>query len=100
VGSNEITITAVSGVTDKCILHIPSQTDIGGTVKYFNIGSGMTREITVEANLNGIDYRHTPGSGVGSCTGGSSTTGNWNFKAVLTGESFSSSHVGVFLTTA
>jgi len=98
VGGAEFTLTAVSGGVDKCTFHMKSQTDIGGTVKYINIGSGATREITIEANLSGIDYTHTAGTGIGSCTSGSSTTGTWVFKTVVTAES--GSHVGYFLTSS
>jgi len=98
-GSNEITVVAKSGATVKCTVHVKSQTDIGGTVKYINIGAGATREVTLEANLSGVDYTHTAGTGVGACTSGSSTTGTLVAKGVVTGEN-GSGHVGVFLTTA
>jgi len=99
-GANEITIISKSGATVKCTVHVKSQTDIGGTVKYINISAGATREITVEANLTGIDYTHTAGTGIGACTSGSSTTGTLTAKGVATGENAGGTHVGVFLTTA
>lgn len=92
--------TATSGSpTTKCTVHIPSQSDIGGAVKYTTVGAGTTREITVEANLTGIDYTHTKGTGLGACTSGSGTTGALNNKALLTGETDGGSeHIGTFLS--
>jgi len=96
----EVTVVAKSGATVKCTLHTPSQSGLG-TVTYSNIGSaGETEEITVSGNIAGTHYTHTPGTGVGACTGGSGTTGTSNFKATLTGEEESpgTSHIGLILS--
>jgi hypothetical protein len=94
----EVTITAVSAGTTKCTVHFPSQADIGGTVTYSTIGAGATREITIAANLTGLDYTHTKGTGLGACTAGSATSGTLTLKAVMTGEiEGGSTHLGVFL---
>jgi len=98
-GSNEITVVAKSGATVKCTVHVKSQTDIEGTITYTNIGAGATREVTLAANLKGIDYTHTAGSGIGACTSGSATTGTLVATGVVTGAK-SGAHVGVFLTNS
>jgi hypothetical protein len=83
-GANEITVTAISGGTLKCTVHVPTQTDIGGTVKYKNIaGVG----VTLEASLTGLDYKHTQGTGLGSCPSGSATAGTLTAKAIVKAES-------------
>jgi hypothetical protein len=98
-GGNEITITAISAGTTKCTVHIPSQSDIGGTVKYKNIGSGSTQEVTGEASFSGIDYSHTKGTGLGACTAGSATNATITAKGVVTGETDGGgTHVGLFVT--
>jgi len=97
--SGDLTVTAVSAGTTKCIVHVPAQSDITGTVKYSKIGAGTTREITVEANLTGIDYTHTEGTGLGKCSPGSATNGTLEAKAKVTGqEDIGSNHIGIFLT--
>lgn len=93
----EITITATSAGTEKCTVHVPTQTSIPGTVKFSGIGSGTTREITVDVNLTGVKYTHTKGTGIGACTAGSASNGTMKAKATVTGES-GSTHVGLFLS--
>jgi len=99
LGSGEITITASSAGVTKCIVHIPAQTDLGGTVTYTNVGSGTTREITVDINATGLDYTHTSGTGLGACTAGSATNGGIETKLLFTGEKVSEAvHVGLFMS--
>lgn len=76
---DEITITAISAGVTKCTVHVPSQTDIPGTIKYTNIASG----ITLEVNLTGIKYTHTAGTGIGACPNGSATNGTLEAKATV-----------------
>ncbi|HEX5712077.1 MAG TPA: hypothetical protein VFX85_02050 [Solirubrobacterales bacterium] len=83
-GANEVTMTARSAGILKCTVHVKTQTDIGGTVKYTNIAGG---QVTVEANLTGIDYTHTQGTGLGSCPSGSATNGTLVAKAIFSAES-------------
>ncbi|HEX5713334.1 MAG TPA: hypothetical protein VFX85_08490 [Solirubrobacterales bacterium] len=82
-GSNELTVTATSAGILKCTVHVKAQTDLGGAVKYTNTGGGGA---TVEANLSGIDYTHTQGTGLGSCLGGSATSGTLTLKAIFKAE--------------
>lgn len=92
----ELTVTAISAGTTKCTLHVPSQSL--GTATFHNLGSGSTAEIEVTANLTGVKYSHTKGSGVGACAEGSSTTGTWTGKTLITGEedkAEGAAHVGV-----
>lgn len=92
----EITMIATSGLTTKCVLHIPAQ-NIASGVTYSNVGSGTTREINIAMNISGaISYSHTPGEGVGKCTFGSSGTGSYVGSARLRG--FGLPHVGFFLS--
>ena len=91
----EITVTAVSAGTTKCVVHIGPQTTFG--ITFSNIGAGTTREINVAAAIfSGLSYKHTAGSGIGSCTSGSGF-GSYTGSAVMTGESVGT-HVGIFLS--
>jgi hypothetical protein len=93
----EITITAATAGIIKCIVHVPAETGLG-PITYKNTGSGATREIEIEANVTGLVYRHTAGSGLGACTTGQSTAGSYVGKAIVTGETDGgSTHVGIFL---
>lgn len=93
----EITVTAISAGTSKCVIHVPPQTDLT-TVRYSTIGAGATREITAIAEISGLKYTHTPGTGLGKCTEGSATNGSYEGKATLTGEvDGGTTHIGVFL---
>jgi hypothetical protein len=96
-GTNEITVTAPAGVP-KCVIHIPAQTDrtqVTGT----NVGSGTTRELTLDININNIKYSKTSGSAeTGNCkTADNTTGGEYIGKATVTGFS-GSAHVGIFLS--
>jgi hypothetical protein len=97
-GSNEITITAPAVGTKKCIKHIPAQTDLT-TVTATNIGTGTTREITLDINITNIKYSQTMGtSETGNCATADNTTGGtWTGTAVFTG-SVSGVHIGIFLS--
>jgi hypothetical protein len=93
----EITVTATSGATVKCIVHVPAQTGLG-TITYKNTGSGTTQEVEIEANVSGLKYKHTAGSGLGACTTGEASAGTYVGKAIVTGETDGgSTHVGIFL---
>jgi hypothetical protein len=94
---SEITVTAVSGITDKCIVHVPAQ-NIAAGITYSNTGSGATREIDITANIAGtLAYKHTAGTGVGACTPGSAANGSYTGAGTVTGES-GGVHVGIFLS--
>jgi len=95
----EITITAASAGVTKCVVHFGSQTFIGITT-YSNTGSGTTRE--VEDTTNGVKivkYKHTAGTGVGSCTSGSSSEGSYTSTTIWTGENLAgTAHIGIFFS--
>jgi hypothetical protein len=97
-GTNEITVTTPSVGTKKCIKHIPAQTDLTA-VSGTNIGSGTTREITVDLNITNLKYSQTTGMAeTGNCTTADNTTGGiYTGDATFTG-SVSSAHVGIFLS--
>jgi hypothetical protein len=80
----EVTVTASSGGILKCTVHVKTQTDLTGAVTYTNIAGG---KITLEANLGGIDYTHTQGTGLGSCPSGSATNGTLVAKAIVSATS-------------
>jgi hypothetical protein len=96
-GGQEITVTAKSGETVKCIVHVPAQ-NIAAGITYSNTGSGTTREVDITANLAGtLSYKHTAGSGIGACTSGSAANGSYTGAGTVTGES-GGVHVGIFLS--
>ena len=97
----DITVTVSLAGTIKCTVHVPPQTLTGDPVTYTNIGSGTTREITVDVNAHGIQYTHTAGTGIGACTTGSGVTGAFKGKGILTANNHANTaHVGVFLSNA
>jgi len=100
----EITVAATSVGVTKCIVHVPAQTN-KGVVTYKNTGSLTTREVEVEANITGLTYTWTKGTGLGACTvaekaEGESSTGSYTGKALITGEKDNggTEHVGIFLS--
>jgi hypothetical protein len=98
----DITVTATSAGTNKCTVHVGAQTP-GGTVTATTVGSGATREITLDINLKEIKYTHTEGTGLGKCTPGAAATGTLAAKAIVTGEedkpqSQNPQHIGIFLS--
>jgi hypothetical protein len=98
-GTNEITITAPSTGTKKCIVHIRGQNDLTNATGTNIGGSGTTRELTVDINITNVAYSQTAGTAeTGNCATADSTTGGtWEGDATFTG-SVSSSHVGIFLS--
>ncbi|HEX5713377.1 MAG TPA: hypothetical protein VFX85_08705 [Solirubrobacterales bacterium] len=94
-GSDELTITAISAGITKCTVHVKSQTDIPGTIKFTNTAGGGT----VEANLTGIHYTHTQGTGLGACTAGTANNGTLVMKAVFTAETHAGQPTGLLLSS-
>lgn len=97
----EVTVTATSGATLKCNVHVPPQSNLE-KVTYSNIGAlGSTEEVTVTANLTGLKYTHTAGIGLGACLSGSATNGSLVAKATMTGAADGGGgHVGLLLSNA
>ena len=96
----EITITAPSVGTAKCIIHIPAQTGLG-PASAANVGAGTTREVTITAAVTNMKYSQTAGTAeTGNCATADNTTGGtYTGKALLTGENFSgTTHIGIFLS--
>lgn len=97
----EITETTIAAGTIKCTIHIPSQTLTGDPVTYSTKGAGTTREVTASINAHGISYKHTEGTGVGKCTGGSGTNGTFVAKGTVTANNDpNTAHVGLFLSNS
>jgi len=101
--SGDITVTAPSAGTAKCIVHVPAQTGLG-TATFKNVGAAMgsTREVTVEVHLTGIKYSQTAGTAeTGNCTTADNTVnGTYKGKALVTGEedkATSPAHIGIFI---
>ena len=95
----EVTITAPSAGTPKCIVHIPPQTGLVA-VTAFNLGSTTTREVTVNFAISNLKYSQTTGtSETGNCATADNTTGGtYTGKDILTGENaLGTAHIGVFL---
>lgn len=91
----EITAKVTQAGVTKCTIHVPPQTGLG-TVTYTNIGSGTTREITMDVNLTKIKYTHTAGTGFGSCTGGAGEAGTFESSISVKAENNEKKQVGLF----
>ncbi len=91
-GSNEITLTS-----SKCIIHVPAQGPLGH-ILYKGTAAGTTSSIDLTANVSGITYKHTEGSGIGKCTTGMNNTGTLEGTNSVSGDSDPvGSHVGIFV---
>ena len=96
----EITITAPSVGTPKCIIHIPAQNGLS-SISFVNLGSTTTREITVNINITNMKYSQTAGtSETGNCaTADNTTDGIYVGKRLLTGENAAgTAHIGIFVS--
>ena len=94
----EITVTAKSAGVVKCTVHMPAQI-WGAGVTLSNMGSGTTSEIDVTTSIvSAFAYKHTAGTGVGACTSGTSSTGNYTATSIWTGENGSNQHIGIFVS--
>lgn len=91
-GAKPIEITA----TSKCTITVGSQTVGGGTVTYTNVGTGTTREITVDVALSSIHYVED-GSGTGCPNGTTKTNGTYNGSALVTGATSKGAHIGIWV---
>lgn len=91
----ELTATVSSAGTVKCTINVPSQNGLG-SVKYTNVGSGATREVTMHLAVTGVHYSHVAGTGLGKCTSGSAVNGTLEATATVTAES-GEEHVGIFV---
>ena len=96
----EITITAPSPGTPKCIIHIPPQTGLA-PISVANIGSGTTRELTASLAITNIKYSQTAGTAeTGNCATADNTTGGTYLgSTIFTGESSTTfAHIGIFFS--
>ncbi len=96
----EITITAPSVGTPKCIVHIPAQTGLA-SISYSNLGSTTTREITASLNITNLKYSQTAGTAeTGNCATADNTTGGtYVGSALFTGENAAgTAHIGIFVS--
>ena len=98
-GANEITVTAPAvGAIKKCIKHIPAQTDLT-TITGTNIGSGTTKEVTLDINITNMKYSQTMGtSETGNCATADNTTGGSYTETSSFRGSNSGFHYGLFLS--
>jgi len=97
-GTNEITITAPAVGTKKCIKHIPAQTDLT-TITGTNIGSGTTKEVTLDINISNMKYSQTAGtSETGNCATADNTTGGTYTETSTFKGSNNGFHYGLFLS--
>jgi hypothetical protein len=85
-GANEITETWELFATVKCTIHIPPQKGLG-PVKFTNLGTGATRELTIDINITNLKYSQTAGIGGEACaTADNKSNGKYTGKILLTGE--------------
>jgi hypothetical protein len=91
----EITATVKSGEVTKCTIHVPPLSNLR-TVTYTNVGTGATREITIDVNFEKLAYVHTAGTGIGACTTGAAENGTLEAKILVTAENGAGAHVGFY----
>ena len=90
-GDHIATNATILGSEVAC-MKFPAQTLTGGGVVYHNIGSGTTREITIETTVTGLEYTE-----VGAC--GSNTVANdgtFQGNLLVTGTNTNGEHEGVW----
>lgn len=99
-GSTHIECPAGKAIEVKasstCTVTVGTQTPTGGTITYTNVGTGTTREITVDVALTGIHYTED-GSGTGCPHGQATTNGTYNGAALVTGENEEGVHKGIWI---
>ncbi|HSJ76352.1 MAG TPA: hypothetical protein VK899_09260 [Gemmatimonadales bacterium] len=95
---NEVTVTTnvtpTGTATVRCTLHIPEQTLTGDPITYTNAAG----DIIVSINAHGISYKHTTGTGLGSCTSGSAANGTYVGKALIGGETAGGANINLLLS--
>jgi len=93
--SGVIVTTSLFG-TLKCKLTIVPQTGIGSAT-YTNVGSGSTREITVDSESANISYIEHGGTGFGACSSSIiQNSGEFEGQGVVTGEDANGNHIGIW----
>ncbi len=98
---NEVTVTAPSIGTAKCIVHVPPQNNLTTSTGTNLTGAGTTKELTLDINITNISYSQTKGTAeTGNCeTKDNTTGGKYTGKALITGEnSTATEHIGIFLS--
>ena len=83
-----------------CEVTIGEQTPTGGKITFTNLGSGATREITVDVALTGTHYIEDEIAGLPNCTSAGTTTSNGTYKGawLVTGETpGTTTHTGVWV---
>lgn len=89
---------AIEITAPGCRVTVGAQTPTGGTITYTNVGSGTTREITIDLALTGIHYiEDNNGGGCFGPTGTTKTNGTYTGKTIVTGENASEVHHGIWL---
>jgi hypothetical protein len=84
-GSGDITITATSAGTTKCIFHIPAQNLGTGFVVTNGTASGEVMDITAHIDFESLTYTQTSGTGLGACSNfGSTETHNGHIEGEVT----------------
>ena len=89
---DHIQINATILGTEALCIKIPAQTPTGGGATYHNVGSGTTREVTIEATVTGIEYTEINVCGSGTVANDGTYTGNF----LATGTNTVGEHEGVW----
>lgn len=91
-----IIVTAALFGTQKCKVTVPPQSGING-IAYTNIGSGSTREITIDVKSTNIKYIEHGGTGFGACASSTEQSkGAYEGTTRLTGEEGGGQHRGIW----
>lgn len=81
----------ILGKYRKCFT-IPTQTPTGGGVQMTNHGAGATRDITLNATVEGIEYTKE-----GSCGTGTANDATYNGESTVTGTDTAGNQVGIWV---
>jgi len=91
-----IIVTASLFGTQKCKVTVVPQTGING-ITYTSIGSGTTREITIDVESNNVEYIEHGGTGFGACSSSTAQkNGEYEGSSVVTGENKVGTHLGIW----
>ena len=90
--------TQIEMTLPNCVITVPPQPGLQ-KITYTNLGTGTTRERTLDISLTGITYEEDIVAEFSSCTGNGQHTSNGTLRGalLLTGENTSHNHIGIWV---